>query len=236
MEMITLTSGQAQAVINPEGAWVEELTSDGQPILFSKTELMSESGDKKARGGMHICLPNFGPGGDSGLPQHGFGRTAIWEVTGQAHSSVTLHLNGSTLDYSHLDVTLEYRLEESSLTATLTLRNTDGVSMRVAPGFHPYFYLEESETAVAVNSTVYDLSSLAGTEFLEGSTMTLQTASRTLSLSSKNLSTYALWTDSLANYVCLEPTFGGYRFLEAPTPEEQLEPNAEKTYSCTINW
>ena len=235
--MITLTHSTAHADINPEGgAWVETLTRDGQAVLFPKTDLMSDSGERKTRGGMHVCLPNFGPGGTSALAQHGFGRTLPWEVVHHNVHSVTLRLQGSGSLYSSLISTLVYTLEPSQFKAELTVKNTGQTSLRVAPGFHPYFALSESEAAVSVNDVVYELDKLGGTEFITAENVALQTSEQRLSLEQSNLSTWAVWTDQLANYVCVEPTYGGYRFLEPSSPEEHLVPGAEKTFSCSIGW
>ncbi len=237
--MITLTHNSVYAVVNPDGAWVEELRSDGQPILFPKTELTSESGERKTRGGMHVCLPNFGPGGDSGLAQHGFGRTAEWDIVSQSDNSVLLRLQNPPLDpvaYSGLEATLQYTLDMQQLVSTLRIKNTGREAQRSAPGFHPYFYIDELETAVLVNNKLYELSELAGTEFITTESITLKTSGRSLVITQENLSTWALWTDGLANYACVEPTYGGYRFLEPPTHDEHLAPGAEKSFSCTISW
>jgi len=57
-----------------------------------------------------------------------------------------------------------------------------------------------------------------------------------VTLTPKNLSTWAIWTDQLGPYVCVEPTFGGNRFLEPESPDEQLAPDQTKTYSLRIEW
>lgn len=234
--MPRLTHGTVTATIAVEGAWVEELTDSASDIFFPKTLLRSENGDVKARGGMHVCLPNFGAGGDSGLPQHGFGRTATWNATVVHGSSVELGLSGGTVHYDRMESSLTYRLGNQRFEAVLTVTNHGARPLRVAPAFHPYFALDELETAVKVNGITYELSELAGTEFVVADHVQLVTAKRTFELSQTGLSTWAIWTDRLGPYVCVEPTFGGYRFLAPEQTDELLAPTEATTYSMHIAW
>lgn len=234
--MIKIAHGGASCTINPDGAWVEELRVGERPILFPKTELVSDSGETKARGGMHVCLPNFGPGGDSGLAQHGFGRTMRWGVTRQTPHSVSLQLRGPSPYYAGLEATLDYALEASSLQAALTLHNASHIPLRAAPGFHPYFHLNDADTAVSVNGSVYELLSLGEAVFIHTDRVKLGTTEHTIQVSQQGLSTWAIWTDSLSNYVCVEPTYAGFRFLGPPTPDDGLEPDEQRSFSCTISW
>lgn len=234
--MIILTHHETQVIINPNGAWVEALNIGERPVFFPKTELVSDSGETKTRGGMHVCLPNFGPGGDSGLAQHGFGRTMRWGIARQTSQSVSLQLRGPSPYYSGLEAMLDYSLEASSLNAALTLHNTGRIPLRVAPGFHPYFYLDDADTAASINGSVYELLSLGEAVFIHTDQVGLKTTERTIHVSQQGLSTWALWTDSLSNYVCVEPTYAGFRFLGPPTPDDGLEPGERRSFSCTISW
>lgn len=235
--MITLTHSAAHAVINPDGgAWLGELGVGSDQILFPRSDLKNADGELKARGGMHVCLPNFGPGGESGLAQHGFGRTSSWTVVAQEESKTILSLESTTPGYVGLFTTLTYRLNSNSLLAELALTNRGSEPMRVAPGFHPYFALDPSEKKVLVNGTRYELSEIEGTEFIEAKKAELLTKNQRIALQSENLATWAIWTDQLGSYVCVEPTFGGNRFLEPETPNEQLAPGETKTYSLRIEW
>ena len=233
--MIQLAHADAAASINEQGAWVETLTADGQAVLFPKSDFVTKAGEAKTRGGMHVCLPNFGPGGESGLAQHGFGRTSTWSVIQQDESSVLLEL-AATNEYAGLVAKLEYRAERDSFVARLSLTNRGSVHLRVAPGFHPYFALDPSETAVTVNGEVFKLNEIAGTEYRDANSAELLTAKRRIALTTENLSTWAIWTDQLGNYVCVEPTFGGNRFLGPEQPDEQLAAGETKTYSVQLNW
>lgn len=234
--MITLNHSSAHAVINPDGAWLGELGVGSDQILFPRSDLKNKEGELKARGGMHVCLPNFGPGGESGLAQHGFGRTSSWTVVSQEASKAVLSLEPTVPGYVGLFATLTYRLESTSLLAELALTNRGSESMRVAPGFHPYFAVEPSEKKVFVNGTRYELSEIEGTEYIRADTAELLTKDQRVILKPENLTTWAIWTDQLGSYVCVEPTFGGNRFLEPESPDEQLAPGETKTYSLRIEW
>lgn len=234
--MPELRRGSTSATISPHGAWIETLKAGDTTIFYPKTLLRSELGEEKARGGIHVCLPNFGPDSKGSLPQHGFGRTETWDEVKTTGNHAVLELHGSTVHYAHLGATLDYKLHGGTFTATLHLTNNGARPLRVAPGFHPYFALDDSETAVRINSVIYELSDLAGTEFIEAETVELETANYTLQLSQTNLSTWAIWTDQLGSYVCVEPTFGGNRFLETEQVDEVLEPKETREYSLTISW
>lgn len=236
MDTVQLTSNETTAVVLRDGAWLLQLADKHGDILFPKQWMETSSG-KRARGGSHVCLPNFGPGGNSGLPQHGFGRISSWKVVEQGVSRVTLELSGGERRYASLQSRITYALKENSLTMTLKLTNSGLESLHVAPGFHPYFALALGEEQVMVDDESYSLSELSGTIFLQGETKQLSTKLRTLSLSATNLSTWALWTDNLGRYVCLEPTFAGNSFADDnPEEEELLRAGLSKSYELQVKW
>ena len=235
-DVIEIGSNNERVLINPNGAWVERLDSGEGSVLFPKSTLIDATGAEKARGGMHVCLPNFGPGGESGLAQHGFGRISTWTVLQQDATSVTLELKVTEGNYTGLVAELQYKLGEKSLTASLSLSNSGAAPLRVAPGFHPYFALEASEAAVPVNGESFNLDELSGTEYREAESVELITATQHIIMNTENLSTWAIWTDQLGDYVCVEPTLGGNRFLESTQPDEQLSPGETKRYSVTTRW
>lgn len=237
MDTIELWSGTTKALISLDGAWLTNLSDENGDILYPKRLLEGADGSKKARGGCHVCLPNFGVGGETELAQHGFGRTSVWSLVNQTDASARLILRGGSDEYASLDSTLTYELNDSSITITLQLKNAGDKVLRVAPGFHPYFALSSDETAVKIDDQPYDLEDLAGTLFVEGQSKELALEKRNLHLSAENLSTWAVWTDQLANYVCVEPTFDGPTFVRnQPDENENLQPGATNTYSHTISW
>lgn len=233
--MLEIKQGAMRAVVDTHGAWICELSYKDTPVFYPRQQLTSESGETKTRGGCHVCLPNFGPGGDSELPQHGFGRLLEWSVVASASHQVTLALGGEpNTAYQACETTLTYTVGEGILSATLAVTNKGSQAFRIAPAFHPYFQVAELAEAVKINEQIYDLSMLAEAEFLEVNDVTLTTNIETIRLSQQNLPTWAIWSDRLGNYVCIEPTYGGYRFLETEQPDERLEPGQNKVFQMHI--
>lgn len=235
---IELWHGNTKALISPEGAWLTNLSDENGDILFPKRQLTAPDGSVKIRGGSHVCLPNFGPGGESGLPQHGFGRTEVWEVVAQTEGRATLRLVGGAEGYQGLVSTLSYALGDRSLDMQLELHNTGESTLRVAPAFHPYFALAADEEMVRIDDTKVKLESLADMQLSESTTKKqLATLRRTIRLESPQLTKWAQWTDQLGKYVCVEPTLDGYAFLQdTPAAAEQLAPNETVAYAFRITW
>lgn len=232
---IELWSGSTKAIIDPQGAWLTNLSDEKGDVLFPKRVLKTTTGETKQRGGCHVCLPNFGPGGDSGLPQHGFGREMAWEVSDKTESSVLLELPQGNDSYKMLSAELSYQLGERSLIITLDVKNEGEEAFRVAPAFHPYFAVL-GKGQVKVNGEVQLLDELNETVFITGNNQLLETPTRTFSLESTHLSTWARWTDLLGAYICVEPTADGYAFLKTATNAEMLHPEMMKSYAMKIEW
>lgn len=237
MDAIELWNGSTKALIDLEGAWLTNLSDDRGDILFPKRMLTAPDGTKKARGGCHVCLPNFGPGGDSGLPQHGFGRLAVWEMASKTENKVILMLSGGAKGYEALQSRLTYELSDTSIKITLDLINNGEAELRVAPAFHPYFALQADEAHVKVDGRRMDLDELGGTVFEEGDIKELATSRRHFRLESSSLPTWAIWTDHLAQYACVEPTLGGYTFLDGkPASAELIHPGKPRTFTFIASW
>lgn len=233
---IELWNGSAKAIIDPRGAWMTNLSDDRGDVLFPKRKLNTIEGEAKVRGGSHVCLPNFGPGGDSGQPQHGFGRLMDWDITEQTANRVALQLEKGGQGYEKLQSKLVYDLGSSSITMELEVKNTGDEDLRVAPAFHPYFAVLGGEE-VKINGDVQPLEDLADTLFVTGDSQALELPLRKITLSSWQLPVWAQWTDQLGTYVCVEPTVGGYTFLEeAPNEAELLGPLEARKYALTITW
>lgn len=237
-DVIELWNGAAKALISIDGGWLTNLSDDSGDILFPKRSLAAEDGSKKQRGGCHVCLPNFGPGGLSDQAQHGFGRQMVWSVARQTTHSVTLELPHGDDEYADMSSQISYLLGEQSLTITLKVVNNGAQNARVSPGFHPYFSLAEGESRVTIDSLDIDLSELADTEFFEGTSKELITQKRTITLSSNELTTWAAWTDQMGTYVCLEPTRAGYSFLDSDEPPENeiVAPGSSRSYEFLLQW
>jgi galactose mutarotase-like enzyme len=234
---IELWNGSSKAIIDPRGAWLTNLSDEWGDVLYPKRILTADDGSKKQRGGCHVCLPNFGPGGESSLPQHGFGRVLPWEITDKTESSVLLTLAHGDDAYRNLSALLTYRLEMNAIIMTLELMNDGDEVLRVAPGFHPYFSTLHDKEEVRINGEVRRLDELAEVEFSEGTERSLETSQRSFTIESPQLNIWALWTDNIAPYVCVEPTLGGFTFLKkTPSKDELLSPQETRLFTATIAW
>ncbi len=231
---IEIWSGVTKAIIDPQGGYLTNLSDEAGDILFPKRTIKNEAGEQKTRGGCHVCVPNFGPGGKSDQPQHGFGRTFLWEVTDSTDSSVLLTLKKGAGEYKDLESILTYQLADTKLLITLELTNNGDTPLRVAPGIHPYFYVTSDE--VTIDGKTEKKRDFVDTVFEKGELHTLEQGMRNVRVAAKNLPIWALWTDELGQYFCVEPTTGGYAFLEEAKAEEMLAPDASKTYQVTLSW
>ena len=231
---IELYNGDAKAIVSPRGGYITNLANDDGDILFPKRTLRAPDGSEKVRGGCHVCLPNFGPGGESGLAQHGFGRTGEWAIAGRSETFVELTLAGEG-EYKGVDSLLRYELQLNSLQMVLTLKNKGKSPVKVSPGFHPYFF--RGGQAVQLNGIMHkDGAEFNVAKFIEGEMHELSLAGRMLQLHSDNLTQWALWTDELADYFCIEPTRAGNAFAEQMANADTLLPGAAQTYSFTLQW
>ena len=231
---IELYAGDAKAIVSTHGGYVTNLANDDGDILFPKRTLRGLDGNEKVRGGCHVCLPNFGPGGDSGLAQHGFGRTGEWTVASKSETAVGLTLRGEG-EYADMESLLGYELRQNGLEMALTLKNNGESPLKVAPGFHPYFvYTHALPIVNSMPRTTLD--EYAITTFTEGNVHYLTAAGRNLTLRSEQLACWALWTDRLGDYICVEPTFRGDAFAGSVAQPQTLEANQAQSYRFTIDW
>jgi D-hexose-6-phosphate mutarotase len=154
--MPQLTHDDILLEVDPRGAYIRRLEYKSKQLFFPYTEF----DDGKIRGGMHVCLPNFGPAPDQDLNQHGFGREALWQLatTKNEPGVVRCRMNGSTSHkvipkrfeglYVRLVYSVTFNAEANTvnLAADLTVLNRGRVNMNVAPAFHPYFSIPMLDT------------------------------------------------------------------------------------------
>jgi D-hexose-6-phosphate mutarotase len=234
---IELFSGSTKAIIDPEGAWLTNLSDEYGDVLFPKRLLRAPDGSKKVRGGCHVCLPNFGPGGESGLSQHGFARTLSWKVQSQTGDTVKLELAGGEGEYASLRVAMTYRITGRELSMVVALHNEGVAPLRVAPAFHPYISVPHGTETVRIDNKMIRYDDLAEAVFIEhAGDLSVETGQRKLTLAAEGLAIWAQWTDMLGSYVCVEPTLGGFSFLQPAKDAEILAPGELKTVAMTLRW
>lgn len=233
--MHIITAHQQTLAIDPRGAAVIAYLRDGVPILYERRQI-----DGKWRGGSHVCVPNFGPGGTSDQPQHGFARLVNWRVELQQVDRIKLGYAHATGSYAGLRLSLLYILQEQGMTMQLTVHNASAVPLRVTPGFHPYFalppghdgrfWVDETEyhTGEVTNSPVYTAPSKTVRLMID--------EAHHYTLTSSALRQYVLWTAHPQQYVCVEPTLAANAYSEMPaTSDELLAPGDAQHYTVTIN-
>lgn len=115
---------------------------------------------KNVRGGIPVCFPIAGripdnvarfDGAEIRLPQHGFARNLPWEFetfdSGTGKLTISLSSSDETRAVYPFDFLfkLTYRIQDNALVAESDITNTGKKVMPVHLGFHPYFYIGETE-------------------------------------------------------------------------------------------
>lgn len=231
--------------VDPHGAYLTALRDKHGGDVLLPRQITPEG---KTRGGSHVCLPNFGPGGATKLAQHGFGRQLDWNVVEAGNTHCVLRMPetaapGSRSGYETLQATIRYTYSQGAtdeqLMVRLNVRNSaqqGSEPMPIAPGFHPYF--------VAYDEAVLDnrrlsLEHLGGTKFIDGPTHVLETTKHQIVIHSNQLQRVAVWSgnDTERDYVCVEPTQSGPSFAESKTEVmHMLSPGEQRDYEMVISW
>lgn len=209
------------------------LRSFGEDVLFPRTQLKNKSGEMRTRGGLHVCLPNFGPDNKFGLNQHGFGRESVWQVVEQSITRVVLLLEGGAKPYEKLQSTLEVVLSDRKLDSRLALKNLGDEVLEVAPAFHPYFATKKDEVSFRLDDENLQLDELEGTIFRDN-VKSAKIGGRKIIFNQTNLNHFAIWTDLLGDYVCVEPSFAGNAFVDGGT--EELGAGGVKVCGFGFEW
>src|SRR5580704_7583306 len=110
-----------------QGAQVNAWQPPGaQPVIFTSSHAVFAPG-KAIRGGVPVIFPWFGPHpSDPAAPQHGFARTALWQLDGvEAGDSVGLEFSLSPEGFA-----LTYRVSfGAELYLALTVRNASSTTV-----------------------------------------------------------------------------------------------------------
>lgn len=224
---------KSEAVIDDEGAFINSYKIDECNIFFPRQQI-----DNSSRGGCHVCLPNFGPGGDTDQAQHGYGRKENWQVDSVSSNKIKLSHIQKEGSYNGLISNIRYEINEDSLEMGLSCENRSSKELRITPGFHPYFNLESNFSGVVlVDGKEFLATDLAGTKFYQaGRELLADLGDKKVRIRSENLRYYALWTAHADKYVCIEPTLAGNAFSgRNPSNEEILKPGEVKCYNVKIS-
>lgn len=220
--------------VDNEGGYLDSLTDKGQNIIYPIEEIILEDGNKKIRGGIHPCIPNFGKDELKGLNSHGYGRDFKWELAGKGESYTALFLRGMD-EYARLDSYLNYEIKDNMLRMNLTFRNQDNKEILIAPGFHPYF--QSKDSYVKVDGKEFSKEELMNTVFINSDSLEFETDKYKFKYICKNVNTFAIWTDFLGDYICVEPTYNGPSFMnsweENPYP---LQSKEKLEFEAIVSW
>lgn len=210
---IELRNDKLNLTANTNGAYIENFTYNGKDIFFPKFETEIK-GKKKVRGGSHPCLPSFGPSEINDLKDHGYGRDYEWEVAEKSPSKLVLKLEGKC-GYEGMDSFISYELSENSLIAEIEMVNTTDKDLPVAPGFHPYFKVGNDFEVEGLDFGDFNLED---TYFLGGSEVCFKGEFYKIKITSDNFYKFAIWTDFLDDYRCVEPCYNGKSFVKDGNP------------------
>jgi len=160
-----LTYGDTKIGVIPELSLVSHFQVGSWPVLYRP----AETGNVK-RWGLPLMIPNFSRLKDgifkekgTTLPIHGFGRTLPWTIIEQDTTSISIQLLSSDATRPNYPYEFAFTAHivagEGTLTYTLIMENRGAEVMPIAPGFHPYFSVDQSAKArlVADGPTGFDV-------------------------------------------------------------------------------
>ena len=147
-------SGTSAVILPEKGATVISLQKDGKEFLYCDWENLNSP--ERPRCGIPFLFPIFGRLTDSTytwdgksyeMAIHGFGHTSPWTVAEQHENTLSLVLEANEETLSQYPfrfrVTLDFTVQEGSLTIAQTYENLDDKPMPFNYGFHPYFLTEK---------------------------------------------------------------------------------------------
>lgn len=146
-EYIEVKNSSAEAKIALQGAHLFYYARVDEESILWLSEVSDFEICKAIRGGVPICWPWFGFNEDKSLPQHGFARTALWELVGSdevdaktttltfrlTHTQKTLQIWGNKF-LLELEITISDRLAME-----LTTTNLDDKPFKISQALHTYF-------------------------------------------------------------------------------------------------
>lgn len=227
-----LNIAEINCIINTNGGYVERLADNNKEIIYEEYKYISKEGKEKSRGGIFACVPNFGVDEITHENKHGYGREKDWGVIKKTSDSVVMELDGER-EYEKLKSYLSYRVLKNSLEADLILENNGEEILNVAPAFHPYF---KTYGQILIEDKIYSEKELASTVFINQSKMNFTNGDKEFSIETNNINTFALWTDNLDKYFCVEPTFNGTSFSDKINKPYKLKPGEKFEINMVISW
>lgn len=158
---LTGTRTDNRVVIAPQrGALVTSWQVGGRELLYMDDSTLHDM-TKNVRGGVPVLFPfpgkllsdTFAYKGRVGtdLPQHGFARLMPWRVLQSSGDALALGLTSDATTLTRFPwsflAQLSFQVRERSLQLSFSVENTDTEPLPFALGYHPYFYVRDSEKA-----------------------------------------------------------------------------------------
>lgn len=221
-----------KVVINTNGAFIDEFCF-GEKNIFYPRFTVNIDGLDRPRGGMHPCLPQFGTSEINDLMVHGYARDLAWKIIEEDQNSIILALDGH-FGYEGMNSLIEYSLDNNRFDVKLTLKNLSNNNLLVAPGFHPYFYYDNNFYIDGVSLNDDDLRK---TIFVKSNEINFRTGENEVKVLTNNFNVFAIWSDFIENYICIEPTFNGNSFAKINNDPFILGINDEfiAQFTITVN-
>lgn len=151
---IEINNAMAEAKIALQGAHVFAYKARNRPALLWLSTKSHFTQGKAIRGGIPLCFPWFGKNTeDETLPQHGFARTALWELAevealDDGSTCVRLRLCESRESLAQwnyrFELTLEVHVAES-LSVQLQIKNRDTKAFEIGTALHTYLRVSDIE-------------------------------------------------------------------------------------------
>jgi galactose mutarotase-like enzyme len=248
-----LTCGNTTAGVIPDICLVSHFQVGSWQVLYRPTE----TGNVK-RWGLPLMIPNFSRLKDgifkekgTALPIHGFGRILPWTVIEMEDTNLAMQLTSSDAtrtDYPYEFVfTANIAVDEGTLTYTLTMENHSNEDMPIAPGFHPYFAVAQSEKGEVVTDGPpgFDVHDFDWVQHLPDNpypfpqqvTVRFPTNGTLIIRELPQNGEYALanmqvWSEPPGkpdhDFICFEPTVGSEDALNRPADRLTIEPQSSR--------
>ena len=161
-----VSTALADATIYLQGAHLASWIPKGQrPVLFLSSHSALAPG-KAIRGGVPVIFPWFGARSDGQPgPQHGFVRTAVWELT-STHSgddgaftiSFRFVSDDASSEYGYDGFELSYRLTIGGLLhMDLEVHNSSSHGLKIGEALHTYYAVSDVRqiSVAGLDATVY---------------------------------------------------------------------------------
>lgn len=156
MNTVSIPLPERDLVMAADGGWVTDWCERGMNIFFPRTNLVID-GEKKLRGGMHPCFPNFGAVDEKHqLPQHGplcrrFSTDSRTESSYERRWRISAtDLLGAYSGRCVVSVTTKELRDGFEYVLTAALSPDAPRAVPIGMGLHPYFATPQGTATVRI--------------------------------------------------------------------------------------